>query len=107
MLTGLGVGVKLATVDTYLSELVPKHLRDKTFAVQQAVSFIAVPAVTFLAWMCIPSEFLGLTGWRWVVLFDSLGAIVVWFARFGLPESPRWLSQQGRLEGAESVMRSI
>jgi putative MFS transporter len=99
--------VELVTVDTYLSELVPKHLRGKTFAVQQAVSFIAVPAVTFLAWMWIPSEFLGLTGWRWVVLFDSLGAIVVWFARFGLPESPRWLAQQGRLEEAESVMRSI
>lgn len=107
MLAGLGIGVELVTVDTYLSELVPKNMRGKTFAIQQAIGFVAVPAVTFLAWMLIPENFLGLSGWRWVVLFDSLGAIVVWIARFGLPESPRWLAQQGRLAEAEQVMGVI
>jgi putative MFS transporter len=107
LLAGLGVGVELVTVDTYISELVPKRMRGKTFAIQQAIGFIAVPAVTLLAWLLIPTHFLGLSGWRWVVLFDSLGAIVVWFARFGLPESPRWLAQQGRLGEAEAVMAVI
>ena len=107
LLAGLGVGVELVIVDTYLSELVPKHLRGKTFAIQQAIGFVAVPLVTFLAWMWVPTHFMGLSGWRWVVLFDSLGAVLVWIARFGLPESPRWLAQQGRIAEAEAVMRVI
>ena len=107
MMSGLGIGVELVTVDTYISELVPKHMRGKTFALQQAIGFIAVPVVTLLAWLLIPTNFLGLSGWRWVVLFDSLGAVLVWVVRFRLPESPRWLAQHGRLAEAEKVMAEI
>jgi MFS transporter, putative metabolite:H+ symporter len=106
-LSGLGLGVELVTIDTYISELVPKRARGVSFAVQQSIGFIAVPAVCFLAWAWVPLSFAGLSGWRWVVLFDAVGAALVWLARFGLPESPRWLAQHGRIEEAECVMVAI
>ena len=62
------------SVDTYISELVPKRERGRTFAIQQAVGLVAVPVLTLLAWIFVPFTPLGLPGWRWVVLFDSLGA---------------------------------
>jgi MFS transporter, putative metabolite:H+ symporter len=37
LLAGIGIGVELVTVDTYISELVPKHARGRTFAIQQAI----------------------------------------------------------------------
>ena len=74
------------------------------FAVQQAICFVAVPVVTLLVWLFVPFAPLGLSGWRWFVLFDSIGAIAVWWVRFSLPESPRWLAQQGRIAEAEAVM---
>ena len=49
-MSGLGIGVELVTVDTYISELVPKRMRGRAFAIQQAIGFAAVPTVTFLAW---------------------------------------------------------
>jgi putative MFS transporter len=107
LLGGIGIGIELVTVDTYISELVPKRERGRTFAIQQSIGFIAVPVVTLLAWIFVPTAPFGLSGWRWVVLFDAIGAIAMWWVRFSLPESPRWLAQQGRLAEAEAVMSVI
>jgi putative MFS transporter len=107
MVAGIGIGVELVTVDTFISELVPKRERGKTFAIQQSIGFIPVPLVALLAWLLNPTAPLGLSGWRWVVIVGSVGAIIVWFVRLRLPESPRWLAQQGRLEEADQVMRAI
>jgi putative MFS transporter len=63
--------------------------------------------VALLAWVLNPTAPFGLSGWRWVVIIGSVGAIIVWFVRLKLPESPRWLAQQGRLEEADRVMTAI
>jgi len=104
---GVGIGVELVTVDTYISELVPKRSRGRTFALQQAIGFIPVPLVALLAWVLNPTAPLGLSGWRWVVIIGSVGALIVWVVRLKLPESPRWLAQQGRIEEADRVMSAI
>jgi putative MFS transporter len=92
--SGIGVGVELVTIDTYLAELAPAHLRGRVFAINQSIQFCAVPAVALLAWLLVPSAPLGLDGWRWVVLLGATGAILVWWIRRRVPESPRWLAQQ-------------
>jgi len=106
-IAGIGVGVELVTIDAYLSELVPKNIRGKAFAFQQGIGQIAVPLVAFLAWLLVPTAPFGFDGWRWVVLIGSVGAIVIWLLRLGLPESPRWLAHQGRIDEAERVMAAI
>jgi putative MFS transporter len=42
-----------------------------------------------------------------VVLIGCLGAIAVWFIRLGVPESPRWLAQHGRIEEADRIVAGI
>ena len=103
LIAGIGIGVELVTIDTYIAELVPKHMRGRAFAFNQTVQFAAVPLVALLAWKLVPTAPLGFDGWRWVVLIGSAGALVVWVLRRGLPESPRWLLQHGRLAEAERV----
>ncbi|MBV9739710.1 MAG: MFS transporter, partial [Hyphomicrobiales bacterium] len=85
LIAGVGIGVELVTIDTYLSELVPKSLRGRAFAFNQAVQFAVVPVVAFIAYMLVPTSPFGLDGWRWVVLIGSVGALFVWFIRRAVP----------------------
>ncbi|KVE23838.1 MFS transporter [Burkholderia singularis] len=104
---GLGLGVEMVTIGTYISELVPKQIRGRAFACEQAVGFAAVPVVALLAYLLVPRAPFGIDGWRWVVLIGAHGAIFVWWIRRQLPESPRWLAQQGRLDEAERVLAAL
>ncbi len=107
LVAGIGIGVELVTIDAYIAELVPKHVRGRAFAYNQVVQFAVVPVVAFIAYMLVPIAPFGIDGWRWVVGIGSAGALIVWFLRRGIPESPRWLIQQGRLTEADAVTRMI
>jgi putative MFS transporter len=106
-IAGVGIGIELVTIDTYVSELVPASHRGRAYAYNQFLQFLAVPLVAFLAWLLVPQMPLGLDGWRWVVLIGSVGAIFIWFIRLSLPESPRWLARHGRVADAERVVSNI
>ena len=106
-LAGIGVGVELVTIDTYLSELVPRAHRGRAFAYNQVIAFLSVPVVAFLAWLLVPRAPLGIDGWRWVVVVAALGSLVVWWIRKGVPESPRWLAHHGRVAEADAIVADL
>lgn len=106
-LAGLGIGVELVTIGTYISELVPKQIRGRAFACEQAIGFTSVPIAAFASYLLVPHKILGLDGWRWVVIIGVHGAIFVWFIRRALPESPRWLARKGRLAEADLLMSNL
>ena len=43
LMVGIGLGVELVTIDSYLGELVPKHVRGRAFALESARQYLAVP----------------------------------------------------------------
>src|SRR6202140_4367880 len=106
-IAGIGVGVELVTIDSYLSELVPRQSRGRAFAFNSTIQFAAVPVVALLAWLLVPISPLDLDGWRWVVLMGAASAIFVWWIRRRVPESPRWLAQHGRIEEAQRLMSAL
>src|ERR1700712_265495 len=61
-IAGIGIGVELVTIDTYIAELVPKHIRGRAFAFNQCVPFAVVPVVAFLSYRLVPLTPLGWDG---------------------------------------------
>ncbi len=105
--SGVGLGLEMVTIGAYVSELAPKGLRGRAFAVNQAIGFSCVPVISFLAFVLVPAAPLGIEGWRWVVLIGALAAPIVVVLRRGLPESPRWLAKHGRLAEADRVLEAL
>jgi len=103
---GIGVGVELVTIDTYIAELAPPAVRGRAFAFANIIQFLAIPAVAFLGWLLVPRQMFGMDGWRLVVLAGSVSAVAVWFVRRHLPESPRWLAGHGRAAEANAIVEA-
>ena len=106
-ITGIGVGIEIVTIDSYITELVPQNMRGRAIAFNQAVMFAAAPAAAILSYWLVPIAPFGIDGWRWVVLIGCMGAVVVWFIRRAVPESPRWLAQNGLLKEADLIVVAI
>ena len=106
-IAGIGIGVELVTIDTYVTELAPKAIRGRAFAINQAIQFAAVPVVALLCWQLIPLDPFGVAGWRIVVLIGAISAVVVWFIRARVPESPRWLAGRGRIAEADRIVTRL
>jgi putative MFS transporter len=106
-LTGIGLGLELVTIDTYIAELVPASVRGRAFAINQCIQLLAIPVATFLSWLLLPRDLLGVAGWRWVAIVGAVGALVAYYIRRQVPESPQWLLQRGRLAEARAALGKI
>ena len=105
-LAGLGIGAELVVIDSYVTEIMPSHVRGRYVAITQVVGFTAIPTVALLAKVLVPTHWLW-DGWRWVMAIGGAGALFVWYLRRRLPESPRWLEMSGRTLEAEATMAAI
>jgi len=106
-MVGIGLGVELVTIDAYISELVPKQIRGRAFALNQVITYLSVPFIALLAWRLVPYSPLGFDGWRWVVMVGSVAAALIWIIRSRIPESPRWLAAHGRHADAHRVLCAL
>jgi MFS transporter, putative metabolite:H+ symporter len=103
LIDAIAIGAQLITLDTYASEIVPRDLRGRVFALSFAIIQTAVPILALLGWLLVPRAPWHIQGWRWVMLIGGAGSLVVWILCRFLPESPRWLARHGHLGDAECV----
>ncbi|WP_113702532.1 MFS transporter [Nonomuraea lactucae] len=104
-IAGVGLGGELPVTDAYLGDVLPPRKRGYYAAWAYTAAYLAVPFVGFLGMLIADGTLAGVSGWRWMFAIGALGAVITFFVRRGLPESPRWLASVGRAAEADEVTR--
>lgn len=107
LVAAIGIGAEVVAIDAYLAELMPKGMRGRGFAISKSIQYTAIPLCGILAAVLARRTVAGVEGWRIMLLVPAVGAVLIWWVRRGLPESPRWLAGHGRLAEAEGVLDRI
>lgn len=99
---GLGLGAEIVVGFSTLTEFVPPQARGRWLGVMSVIVVSSLPISALAGTLLIPRF-----GWRTMFVLGGLGALVVWYLRKALPESPRWLESVGRIEEADAIMQAI
>ena len=107
LVASIGVGAEIVAIDSYLSEMVPKGMRGRGFAISKALQYTAVPIAGILAVLLAKRVVFGIDGWRFLLFVPVIGALLIWQVRRGLPESPRWLAEHGQYEEGVAIVERL
>lgn len=102
LVMGVGMGAEIVVGYGTLSEFIPAAWRGRFGTILNLIINTSLFLAAFLGWLIIPHF-----GWRWMFAIAGVGALVVWFLRKSMPESPRWLASQGRVAEAEKIVVAI
>jgi MFS family permease len=107
-LTGAGIGGEYAAINSTIQELIPARVRGWSDLVING-SFWVGAAMGALGSLVVldPKVIDPEVGWRLAFLIGASLALVIFFMRLWIPESPRWLMTHGRAQEAERVIAGI
>lgn len=105
-LTALAVGGEYAAVTAAMGEFIPRKHRGKTDSLILSgfpLGALASAGVAYAVLQTLPADI----AWRVGFGLGTTMAIAFFWIRKVIPESPRWLIQQGRIAEAEAIVDRI
>ena len=109
-LGGLGVGAASMTSPMYIAEISPARMRGRMVSVNQFAivsGFLVVYFVNYFIAIGQTQEWINRLGWRWMFGSEAIPDLLFLVAAFFVPESPRWLTKQGREEQAKAILTKV
>ncbi|KAB1644908.1 sugar porter family MFS transporter [Gulosibacter chungangensis] len=104
---GLAVGASSTVVPVYLAEVAPPERRGSLVSRNELMLVIG----QFLAFLlnAIIGNIWGSNDhvWRYMLAVAVIPALMLVFGMLRMPESPRWLISQGRVDEARAVLESV
>ncbi|XP_028903071.1 proton myo-inositol cotransporter [Ornithorhynchus anatinus] len=104
LVVGFGVGIASMTVPVYIAEVAPPHLRGRLVTINTLFitggQFFA--SVVDGAFSYLPKD-----GWRYMLGLSAIPAVIQFLGFLFLPESPRWLIQQGQTQKARRILSQM
>ncbi len=122
LLGGVGAGLAITTCPLYVSEVAPENSRGRLVSLYHFSVCLGIVLCVFVNWgifshadaysstATIPTFWKWLTidqYWRAMFFSESLPGIIFLLGVFMIPESPRWLVQEGELQRADLILKRI
>ncbi|MBK8566777.1 MAG: sugar porter family MFS transporter [Saprospiraceae bacterium] len=107
---GLGIGAASMVSPLYITELAPASIRGKLVSYYQLAIVIGILVIFFVNTLIqgLGDEAWNVEyGWRYMMASGLIPAVLFLVALFFVPESPRWLTKEGREKEALAVLSSI
>jgi sugar porter (SP) family MFS transporter len=101
---GLGVGISTIAAPAYISEIAPAQYRGRLVGLYQ-FSLVSGILLAFISNYLLSG--IGENDWRWMMGVEAFPALIYTLLCFGIPQSPRWLITQNKLEEAEKIFKKI
>jgi len=108
-LIGLAVGADSAIATAYIAEFAPKGRRGQLSIIQQwmiTVGILASYLIALLIFAVAPGHAQDVD-WRVILGVGAIPAIIAVALRARMPESPRWLIQQGRYADTSDALGKL
>ena len=100
-LLGFAIGFTSVTAPVYVSELAPPKRRGMLIGLYQFALTVGIAVADLVGyWLA------GAQAWRLMFGIGAVPAVIFLILILTVPESPRWLVAQGRVEAAERVLHS-
>jgi putative MFS transporter len=100
LLMGIAIGTEYSVGWPMMSEFAPARLRGRLMGLTLVAWYAGFMVAYLVGYLLVHSTDLD---WRIILGSSTLLALVLFLARFGLPESPRWLWNQGRRDDARRI----
>jgi len=110
ILAGLGIGAASISSPLYIAEITPARIRGRMVSINQFAIVSGISLVFFVNYfIALQGDSLWNQnhGWRWMFASGVLPALVLLVLLFLVPESPRWLTKQGREEKALDILTRV
>ncbi len=110
LIGGLGVGAASILSPLYISEIAPAKSRGMLVTLYQLAIVVGINVIYFVNLIIASSNSEAWNvemGWRYMVGSEIIPAALFFIMLFLVPESPRWLTAQGREDEALKILEKV
>lgn len=104
---GMGIGIASLLSPLYIAEVSPPRVRGRLVALQQLAIVTGILLAFFSNKLLLGTSLADPAKWRWMLAVAGFPSILFFLLLLPIPESPRWLVQQGLRERARGILRRI
>uniref|UniRef100_A0A2P2PIU7 Sugar transporter family protein n=1 Tax=Rhizophora mucronata TaxID=61149 RepID=A0A2P2PIU7_RHIMU len=103
ILVGLGVGMASMTAPLYISEASPARIRGALVG----MNGLLITGGQFISYLINLALTTAPGTWRWMLGIAGVPALLQFIFMFFLPESPRWLYKENKVDEATAILEKI